>query len=403
MVKDVLRMNYFNGLFLKETEFNLEQDYHIRMRRIHNRRFFSPGIVWGLEVEEKDDSTIRIREGMALNEVQDSNLEKISQEIINADDDYEIDFSTETDFQEPPGTALAAGEVWICINYLEEEDGPSQSYGEVTHRIYKKETAQIQASNTPPENPPDEKKFIILGKVTIDVNKTITNIDLNPSFRENAGPRTALASAESFDTKKLTLSIEGATGTFASIEGNKFTLPVGSKNGIQVNSPFTSFSGPLRVQGNLEIVSGLLTIDGNDINTVVSTGWVRLPFTPMRYLEKTEFKNYIWHSICDSEHAEGTLAIPVPLNATRITGFRIAGEYIHGTIEFILYRSRHNGKDQLLNGTLEASSSYFDETFPNSDFKFLVDTLLDRENHTLALYVESTGKSDIYFVAALFE
>jgi len=256
MVKDVLRMNYFNGLFLTETEFNLEQDYHIRMRRIHNRRFFSPGIVWGLEVEKKGSdptTTVIIREGMALNEVQDSNLEKISQEIINADDGYEIDFSTETDFQESPGTALAAGPVYICIDYLEEEDGPNQSYSNVIHRIYKKETAKIQASNTPPEDPPYEKKFIILGKVTIDVNKTITQLDL--SFRdENAGPRTALASAESFDTKKLFLSIEGATGPFASIEGENLS----GSNGIKVNSPKTEFSGPLTINSSFYAESAVL-------------------------------------------------------------------------------------------------------------------------------------------------
>ena len=48
---EVKRMRYFDGLFLKQEEFNLEQNYHIRMRRLHNRHLHTQGIVWGLDLK----------------------------------------------------------------------------------------------------------------------------------------------------------------------------------------------------------------------------------------------------------------------------------------------------------------------------------------------------------------
>lgn len=48
---DPLRLRYFNGLIMKEEEFLLEQDYHIRMRRLLTRQLHDGGIVSGLDVE----------------------------------------------------------------------------------------------------------------------------------------------------------------------------------------------------------------------------------------------------------------------------------------------------------------------------------------------------------------
>ena len=36
--RNVKRRRFFDGLFLREEEFNLEQEYQVRMRRLHNRR-----------------------------------------------------------------------------------------------------------------------------------------------------------------------------------------------------------------------------------------------------------------------------------------------------------------------------------------------------------------------------
>ncbi|MEF8701280.1 MAG: hypothetical protein V5B33_18605 [Candidatus Accumulibacter sp. UW20] len=46
----IKRLNYFTGQFLREEDFNDEQGYHLTMRRTHNRRAHTPGIVDGLTV-----------------------------------------------------------------------------------------------------------------------------------------------------------------------------------------------------------------------------------------------------------------------------------------------------------------------------------------------------------------
>ncbi|MFD2878884.1 hypothetical protein ACFTAO_27615 [Paenibacillus rhizoplanae] len=39
MPKDMKRMNYFNGLLLKEEDLTLDQNYHKRVRQLHDRHF----------------------------------------------------------------------------------------------------------------------------------------------------------------------------------------------------------------------------------------------------------------------------------------------------------------------------------------------------------------------------
>lgn len=46
----VKRLNYFNGQFLKEKDFQEEQSYHRENQRLHNKNLHSWGIVEGLEL-----------------------------------------------------------------------------------------------------------------------------------------------------------------------------------------------------------------------------------------------------------------------------------------------------------------------------------------------------------------
>jgi YVTN family beta-propeller protein len=61
----IQRLHYFNGQFLHENDFTVEQDYHLSMRRSHNRRAHSPGIVSGLEVQPGIGQVI-VTAGMAI-------------------------------------------------------------------------------------------------------------------------------------------------------------------------------------------------------------------------------------------------------------------------------------------------------------------------------------------------
>ncbi len=242
MTDEIKRMRYFDGLFLTEEEFNLEQDYHNRLRRLHNRHLHSWGIVWGLDVVVSGSEEVSVEEGMSLNRVEVSG-EEVSQEIILTSD-TSVDLS---------GYA-AEDSVYIYISYLEEEVDIEEEKGG-TEKIHWRENAVLGHSETKPQN---ENENIILAKVvikpdgTIDAN-SITDEEDGISLRTYAG-----FSGKLLETQKLTFGIEGVTSNLASMEGKI----INTENGIQVNSPRTNFTGNLDVAG---------TLTGNLANNIIDT------------------------------------------------------------------------------------------------------------------------------------
>jgi hypothetical protein len=64
---DVKRVQYFDHQFLRVDEFTDEQDYHRRMRRVHNANLHTPGIASGLDVTvDQGASHVRVSPGTAL-------------------------------------------------------------------------------------------------------------------------------------------------------------------------------------------------------------------------------------------------------------------------------------------------------------------------------------------------
>jgi len=398
MATDVLRMNYFNGLFLTEKEFNVEQDYHIRMRRLINRHLFTPGIVWGLklEIDSADDHILKITEGMAFNLIKDDTFdEQISQEIINTKQ-YPMDFRDENDLFDPDKPELAADEVYIYISHSEDNEGKfcTNEKGD-NEQIHWKESAHFVASNSEPAevNSNGEMKYIILGKVKIVDDGKIDSIYDTESLLQHTGPRAHSLSTDEFTTNKLNLSFDGAAGSMASIEGKDFVLDDGTKlNGIQVNSPLTSFSGLLEV-GGLEISSIL-----NDLKSI---GWVTLPFLPMKFQDFHEFQHVVTHSTSIShpsgESNAGVMIIPVPPKATKVKNIRING-YSKEDVYFKLVRAGKTDVDTITVFENTAIGT-MDSTVPID----LDKQSLDTEIHGLSLYVETTDESDIRLIAVEFE
>jgi hypothetical protein len=62
----VKRLNYFTHQFLREQDFKAEQEYHVAMRRQHNRALHGWGVVEGLEVRKKSDHEIVVDPGTAI-------------------------------------------------------------------------------------------------------------------------------------------------------------------------------------------------------------------------------------------------------------------------------------------------------------------------------------------------
>lgn len=67
-VHEIERLHYFNGRRLEAADLELEQRYHLEMRRRLNRELFMPGVVGGLEVlpVEGDPTVVLVRAGLAL-------------------------------------------------------------------------------------------------------------------------------------------------------------------------------------------------------------------------------------------------------------------------------------------------------------------------------------------------
>lgn len=60
------RLHYFNGQRLVAKDFELEQTYHMRLRRLLNRGLYTTGVVSGLQVTQVDARHVRVSRGVAL-------------------------------------------------------------------------------------------------------------------------------------------------------------------------------------------------------------------------------------------------------------------------------------------------------------------------------------------------
>ena len=200
MPEDVKRMRYFNGLFLKESEFNLEQDYHLRMRRLHNRHMHTHGIASGLEVEVgAGTAEIIIKAGMALDLYSHAEYGDISREIILGEDtSYFL-----TDF-------FANDKVYVWVYYDESQADVVAEQGG-TEALHYWEQARVGMSTTKPDKPGEN---LILGKVTlnalggIDPDGVSVLEDDSSRLRIQSGAKANLISGDEIeiDSNKLTVT-----------------------------------------------------------------------------------------------------------------------------------------------------------------------------------------------------
>lgn len=66
MPPEIKRLHYYDQQFLREPDFTDEQQYHMDMRRRHNRLLHGWGVVSGLELIRTSDHVIMVQPGMAL-------------------------------------------------------------------------------------------------------------------------------------------------------------------------------------------------------------------------------------------------------------------------------------------------------------------------------------------------
>jgi len=311
------RVHYFDHQFLKVHDFQAEQDYHLEMRRRHNRMLHGWGVVDGLQVQQKGQRDITIDPGMAI--------DNLGREIILSSQITCQLVSLERNTH-----------VFIALGYQDSWDeqdhqkaGGIEEYSRVT------ETFKIEEMKEPPR----DGSFVALARVHLNENGHIISVVTNV--------RTLVASRG-------------------------------------------------------------------------SVGWVRLPFKPVRmevlrvgeklvrprdkeWDPSIEFITDVGSAYCGEKGARGTMQIPVPPGASRVTHFRICGT-TQRRLELEWARagwSENKGElKSLAKRVLDRAADHesFDENVEvNGDLQQLTDS------HSLAISVIAEGTTTIWLVAARFE
>ncbi len=251
MSNEIKRMKYFNGLLLKEEDLALEQEYHMKLQRLHNRFFHDWGIVDGLRVESVSNyPQITVSQGFALNRItKEETNEKFSQEIWICENhpDNPVNLS-EYDADE---------DIYITVTYEEAEaDVDNKKGGDRNIHIW--ERSRINHGRRMPADPSRE---IVLARVRLK--------DLGGGNKSVAEITTTEADGV---TQICTYAVtQGTAQEFERIsigEKDKLYLPyingfvdknLGNTDGLEVHSPYTKFSGSV-------ITGGLKTNGITDLN-----------------------------------------------------------------------------------------------------------------------------------------
>lgn len=122
MSNQIERLRYYDGEFLRSSDFTAEQQYHVEMRRRLNHRLHLHGIVYGLEIQQDQDSVppnaifYSISPGMAIDQT--------GREIFVP---AAYSLSTENVLNRPGLMTNEPYELWLC--YGETQTGlPAAGY-----------------------------------------------------------------------------------------------------------------------------------------------------------------------------------------------------------------------------------------------------------------------------------
>jgi hypothetical protein len=135
MADPVKRLNYFNGQFLRDPDFNDEQDYHMHSVREHVRLQHTPGIAEGLDIPPPPSgaTAVTVNAGVAFDD--------LGRRIVLADN-QQVELAAQ-----PSGQA-----VYITIAYGESQTDPTNETG-IAGNTRWTEAPVIGISTAAPANP----------------------------------------------------------------------------------------------------------------------------------------------------------------------------------------------------------------------------------------------------------
>jgi hypothetical protein len=280
----IKRLNYFNGQFLREQDFTDEQTYHLDMRRRHNLRLHTPGVVFGLGVTP-GTGKVTVQAGMAI----DAQGREI---ILESATDLPITAATD-----------------ITISFKEDKTDDTSETGIAGNRRWT-ETAALANSVNP--------NGIVLAKVT-----AVSPVTLNSSFR----PSYSAPAVEGDLTVKRDLTVSGnltVQGTTTTVNTQEMrgnvTLGDADTDTVTVEGRLLTghSSGKLQIGSPVQLTGDLTT-----------TGPVTLPANPTQPLQAAT-KQYIdSHTGAPNPHSgslaktgdtmSGALSITAPGTALIVT------------------------------------------------------------------------------------
>ena len=189
MENEIKRMNYFDGQFLKERDFQEEQYYHRHMRRRMNYLMFetsgtvqiNPDDLTFINID-KTRKTFQVKSGMAVSL---NTADREGKEIILREDSQAFNLN-ELGF----GDGQTA---FVTIHYAEQLDKDPPSEGDIDEDTRVKETPiiEVHKEDWPTGLAPNNENYIFIGSIPNDE-------DMEPFYedRQFATLRTTLLNIE---------------------------------------------------------------------------------------------------------------------------------------------------------------------------------------------------------------
>ncbi len=267
---EIMRMKYFDGLLLKEDDLNLDQNYHMRLHRLHNGYFHDWGIVDGLEVTPVAGYLqVKVSPGYAIDRTLDEDLnDMVGRDIWICENhpDNLINLSNQPINQDR----------YITVIYKDDPDKVSDKETEKVEDTEKYIWERGIINYKEKENLGNPSEEIILARIRIIEEAGQKKIVIDDKEADGTQLRKyAVSKGDSQEFRKISVGdkgksllpyISGPTDDERRLYLEKHGLATES-DGLIVHTPYTLFYGPvisdtLKTNGNVD-VNGTFSVKVN--------------------------------------------------------------------------------------------------------------------------------------------